>query len=64
MIRTGDIVLFTEEKRDLHELPNRWEMLFEGHGLRINIDKTDYMIFGDDMAGEQEHLRGGKWTIT
>ena len=46
MMYADDLAIIAESKQDLHEVLEEWKGVFEKHGLRMSLEKTEVMRVG------------------
>ena len=46
MMYADDLAIMAESKQDLEEVLEEWKGVFEKHGLRISLEKTEVMSVG------------------
>ena len=46
LIYADDLAIVTDSKQELQEVLLEWKNLFEGHGLRMSLDKTEVLSVG------------------
>ncbi|XP_065323210.1 uncharacterized protein LOC135930355 [Gordionus sp. m RMFG-2023] len=61
MIFADDIVILAESKEEMKERLVSWINLLEKHGLKVNREKTEYMVIGGD---ETESIDINEWQIS
>ncbi|CAK9296394.1 unnamed protein product [Gordionus sp. m RMFG-2023] len=61
MIFADDIVILAESKDEMKERLVNWINILETHGLKVNREKTEYMVIGGD---ETESIDINDWQIS
>ena len=60
MLFADDIVLFTQNHRELEDDLEMWRNALERRGLKVSRSKTEYLNAGDVDEGEELKLQGEK----
>ena len=58
LLYADDLVLTAESKEDAIYMFNRWKTEMEQRGLKINMEKTKYMVTGNRA---REAIQSGRW---
>ena len=57
MMYADDLAIIAESKQDLQEVLEEWKGVFEKHGLRMSLEKTDVMWTGHQREREELNIR-------
>ena len=66
MMYAYDLAIIAESKQELQEVLEEWKVVFEKHGLRMSLEKTEVVWVGhqrEELNIRLDGRRSSKWVV-